>query len=338
MRRVPHAGARALGLTIVGLLALACARPALHAQQVPDSAFVPPVPRPAWAPGAGPVLCLDEGHHNFHTLDARFLAFGRLAARDGLAVRPLRAAFTAAALAPCRLLVIANAQPSDAPWERYPVPTPSAFTAGEIAAVHAWVAGGGALLLLADHQPLAGAAAALGAAFGFAFSNGFAVPRFTTAAGRDSAIAAPTLFRPGDGTLAAHPVVAGRDAAERVTLVRSFTGQAFRATAADAEPLLRLPADYVSLEPRVPWQFPDTLAQRPVGGWLQGATRTVGRGRVAVFGEAALFSAQVQGPARRPMGMNAPQAEQNAQFVLNVLHWLAGVLAGGSGRAVSGGP
>ena len=38
-----------------------------------------------------------------------------------------------------------------------------------------------------------------------------------------------------------------------------------------------------------------------------------------------MFSAQVAGPARRLMGFNAPEAAQTAQFVLNVLHWLAGL-------------
>lgn len=51
-----------------------------------------------------------------------------------------------------------------------------------------------------------------------------------------------------------------------------------------------------------------------------------GRGRVAVFGEAAMFTAQVTGPERQPMGMNAPGAEQNAQLLLNVLHWLSGLM------------
>ena len=294
------------------------------AQQVPDTAFVPPVPDPAWAPGAGPALCLDEGHHDFHTLDGRFRAFGALARRDGFAVRPLRAAFTDAALGACALLVIANAQPLDAPWETWPSPTPSAFTPDEVAAVQRWVEGGGALLLIADHMPLAGAAAALGAAFGARFTDGFAFPRFTGAAGRDSAVRAPTYFRPDDGTLAAHAITRGRDGTAAVTLVRSFTGQAFQGEG--LAPVLRLPADYVSLEPRVAWRFDDATPVRPVGGWLQGATTTRGRGRVALFGEAAMFSAQVTGPDRRPMGMNAPGAEQNARFARNVLHWLAGRL------------
>ena len=50
------------------------------------------------------------------------------------------------------------------------------------------------------------------------------------------------------------------------------------------------------------------------------------RGRVAAFGEAAMFSAQLGGPESLPMGMNAPEAGQNAQFLLNVFHWLSGDL------------
>jgi hypothetical protein len=47
----------------------------------------------------------------------------------------------------------------------------------------------------------------------------------------------------------------------------------------------------------------------------------VGHGRVTVFGEAAIFSAQLAG-YKQPMGMNAPEAKQNHQLLLNVMHWL----------------
>lgn len=67
-------------------------------------------------------------------------------------------------------------------------------------------------------------------------------------------------------------------------------------------------------------------AHRSIHGWLQAAAVRVGTGRVAAFGEAAMFSAQLAGPARMPMGMNHPLAKQNAQFTLNVLHWLSGLL------------
>lgn len=312
----------------VTVLCAACGH-ALRAQQLPDRAFRPAIAQPAYDAGRGPRLCLDEGHHNFHTLDDRFWAFGELARRDGFRVAPLRSTFSASTLSACELLVISNAQPNDRPWSEYPLPTPSAFTAEEIAAVATWVSGGGRLLLIADHMPLAGAAAQLAAAFGASFTNGFAYPGATEAqveAARGGGSSAPTLFRPDSGTLVPHAIISGRTTAERVTQVRSFTGQAFRWDVPDAAAVLRLPADYVSLEPRIAWQFTADTPVRRVGGWLQGATRRQGRGRIALFGEAAMFSAQVAGPTRRSMGMNAPMAEQNAQFTLNVLHWLMGVL------------
>jgi hypothetical protein len=301
----------------------------LSGQQLPDREFRPPVPDPAYAAGSGPRLCLDEAHHNFHTLDDRFWAFGDLARRDGYRVAPLRNAFTLAALTVCDLLVISNAQPNARPWNTYPLPTPSAFSTEEISVVRDWVRDGGRLLLIADHMPLAGAAAPLAAAFGASFTNGFAYPGASDAqieAARGGGSSSPTLFRPDSGTLASHAIVEGRNAGERVTQVRSFTGQAFRWDVPDAQPIMILPADFVSLEPLIAWQFKTDTPVRRVGGWWQGATRRVGTGRVALFGEAAMFSAQIAGADRRPMGMNAPMAEQNAQFTLNVLHWLTDLI------------
>jgi hypothetical protein len=299
------------------------------AQQVPDRDFRPPIARPAYETAKGPRLCLDEAHHNFHTLADRFWAFGELARRDGFRTGPLTVRFSASVLAACDLLVISNAQPSSDDWLTYPTPTPSAFADAEIAAVRAWVEGGGRLLLIADHMPFAGAAAKLAGAFGASFTDGFAykaAPADAPEAAIESARATPTLFVPADGTLPAHPITRGRDSTERVTQVRSFTGQAFQVEGSSAEPVLVLPSDFVVLEPRYAWQFDATTRQRAVGGWLQGATRRVGRGRVALFGEAAMFSAQARGREKRPMGMNAPLAEQNAQFALNTLHWLMGLI------------
>jgi hypothetical protein len=61
----------------------------------------------------------------------------------------------------------------------------------------------------------------------------------------------------------------------------------------------------------------------------------VGRGRIAVFGEAAMFSAQLAGSENEPMGMNAPEAMQNHQLLLNVMHWLTRVPELGDGGEAS---
>ena len=168
-------------------------------------------------------------------------------------------------------------------------------------------------------MPLAGVAATLALRFGVTFTNGFAYESVNAATGQPGP--EPTLFRREDGTLPSGPVTEGRNAREAVSAIRTFTGQAFRAPD-HAVPLLVLGPSFVSLMPERPWQFGPQTRRVPAGGWLQGAALSEGAGRAAFFGEAAMFSAQLAGPNKTPAGMNAPLAEQNFQFVLNVLHWL----------------
>jgi len=48
------------------------------AQQVPDDAFHFSNATPAFARGAGPKICIDDAHFNFHTADGRTLGGGSL--------------------------------------------------------------------------------------------------------------------------------------------------------------------------------------------------------------------------------------------------------------------
>jgi hypothetical protein len=287
--------------------------PVASGQQVADTGFKPAIERPAYPPGHGPLVLVDEAHFNFHTATGRYLPFADLLRRDGYTVKGSTARFTRDTLGAATVLVIANAlgEPnSNGDWS---LPTPSAFTGDEVAAVREWVRGGGSLLLIADHMPFAGAADTLAAAFGVRFSNGFAQ--------RENGQGGPDRFTHADGTLRDHPVTRGRSAPETVDSVVSFTGSAFQAPP-DAHPLMVLGDGFVSLEPEIAWKFDDRTRRVAVVGWCQGATLDVGKGRVAVFGEAAMFTAQLAGAEKRPLGMNAPEASRNAQFLLNVLHWL----------------
>lgn len=281
--------------------------------QVSDTLFDPPIARPAFPPGSGPTVLLDEAHFNFHTVEGRYAPFVRLLRRDGFVVRPIRERWTPASLAPARILVIANAiseRMSRGPWA---LPNVPAFTPAEVAVLTQWVTSGGSLLLIADHMPFPGAAETLAAAFGIQMTDGFAT---------DSSCAVDEIvFRRSDGSLADHPITNGKSSLERVDSVRSFTGQAFRLSR-PGQPLLTLGAGSVVLLPSTAWRFSDSTPRIPAEGMLQGAVLEHGRGRVAVFGEAAMFSAQVSGPGRRPMGMNAPHAGENPQFLLNLMHWL----------------
>ncbi|MGN6392346.1 MAG: DUF4350 domain-containing protein [Gemmatimonadales bacterium] len=291
-------------------LSLATLAGRLAAQQVPDPDADLTVAHPAFQ-APGPLVVIDGGHHNFHTIEGGYAPFAGLLRNDGLEVEGSPGPFTAASLRPVAILVIANPlAPVNAPanWTK---PTPSAFTPEEIAAVRAFVERGGALFLIADHMPFAGAAHDLGAAFGVEFENGFA---FSAPPGAPSA---PDLFTRENGGLIDDPVVAG------IRQVRTFTGSAFTAHGPGVHPLLRLGRGWTVLEPDTAWQFDARTPSKPGAGKLQGALIQMGRGRVAVFGEAAMFTAQLAGPDRVRVGFGAEGAEQNRQFLLDIVHWLA---------------
>jgi hypothetical protein len=276
-------------------------------QQQANPAFEPKVEDPTFAKGdaAPPTICVDEGHHNFHTIEGRYAPFAEVLRADGYAVEGVAEGFTAESLQRCDVLVIANAlhERNVSDWS---LPTPSAFTAEEVASVRAWVEAGGGLWLIADHMPFPGAAQELAGAFGFELANGFAMR---------SGHEGPDLFTRKDGSLADHPLTQG------IEQVAAFTGEAFRAPS-QAQPILVLGEAFVSLEPATAWQFDDATPKREVAGWLQGATLEVGKGRMAMFGEAAMFTSQVVGEGP-PVGLDHPDALGNTQLLRNVARWLA---------------
>jgi hypothetical protein len=305
------------------LLTAALVLPAVAvAQQVADPAFNPRLAAPTYQPDEGPLVLIDEAHHNFHTAAGRYRPFTDLLLQDGYRVAPLSGPITAAALNQARILVIANPLHADN-IERWSRPTPAAFADDEVQALTAWVNQGGALLLIADHMPFPGAAANVAAAFGISFSNGFAMRPDP---------GGPDLFTRDAGTLLDHAVTEGRTDADRVERIASFTGSAFECISR-CQPVMRFSAGYESLEPEQAWQFREATPRKNIEGWFQGATLTVGKGRVAVFGEAAMFTAQLAGPNRLPVGMNAPAAAENPRFLLNILRWLAPPPSGASSGA-----
>lgn len=297
---------------VIWLLAsLACIAIPAAGQQVADTLFNPLVPDPAYARHAGPVVFIDEAHTNFHTLAGRFKPFAGLLEKDGYTVKASATPFTKEQLAAAQILVIANALHPDNE-QQWALPVKPAFTAEEVEAVKEWVRGGGALFLIADHMPFPGAAENMAAAFGVTFYNGFAVKK---GGGKD-------IFTPGNG-LTAGPLTQGRNDREHVTSVQTFTGQGFTIPP-QAQAILTLSAKYELKLPAVAWEFDKSTRVIPAENFVQGASLTFGAGRVLVFGEAAMFTAQRNG--KSTMGMNEKSAAGNAQFLLNAMHWLDGTL------------
>jgi len=302
-------------MLILALLLSGCAGHPVTRQQAAD--WQPAVAAPQFPPNAGPRVLVDAAHGNFHTIDGRFAPFAALLRADGYRVAGADQPITPALLATTAVFVIANAV-KGGEKSAWTLPTPLAFEREEVAALAAWVHDGGSLLLIADHMPFPGSVANLADAFGIVFLNGYA---------KKSVREGGTLIYTRAGGLADHPIVHGRGASEEVTAIKSFTGQAFRAVVPVA-PLMRMPPDWAVFFPHEAGEFTSTTPFVSARGLLQGAVLRHGQGRVAVFGEAAMFSAQtfVDGDKVIAMGMNDPEAPQNSQFVLNVLHWLSGLL------------
>jgi hypothetical protein len=294
----------------------------VEAQQVADNSYNPPIENPAYPQNSGPVVVIDEAHFNFHTMEGRFKPFATLLQRDGFVVRPSTSQFSAESLQGVDILVIANARAEStaAQEPNYRSPVPPAFTDAEVQAVRTWVENGGSLWLIADHYPWPGAADNLASAFGVRMFNGYAM--------RESSRDPDFYFRRSNSTevLSDHPTSNGRTATEGVSKEVSFTGSAFEVDAdRNAQPLLTLGPNVVSIMATRAWTWDRNTPRIPNEGDFQGAVMRVGEGRVAVFGEAAMFSAQFRSDGSK-MGMNAPYAEENYKFVLNVSHWLSGLL------------
>lgn len=283
----------------------------LSAQQVADLSYNPPIAHPEYKRGQGPVVFIDEGHHNFHTKEGRYKSFANLLERDGYLVREYQGPFELDKLKQGKILVISNAL-NEINVQHWYLPTPSAFNNEEIKIVKQWVNDGGSLFLIADHMPMGGAAKELAAAFGFGFSNGFVMYKNGNI---------PAIFNTGDSTLIESVITKGRNKDEYVNEVATFTGQAFTMPD-DATPILVFKDDHVNLLPDTAWQFNENTKRESVKGLMQGAYKKFGKGRVVAFGEAAMFSAQLAGPNQFKMGMNSNVAKENYQLLLNIIHWL----------------
>lgn len=282
----------------------------LHSQQVPDTSWCYVVENPAFTNNDH--IYIDEAHHNFHTMSGGFTGFAQLMRSDGAQVFPLMEEFSPKTLPKTTdILVISNAL-NQLNIQNWQIPTPSAFTQKEILAIKGWVENGGSLLLIADHMPFAGAAQNLAEEFGFSFQNGFAR-------------IGPNLFPSPPFTilhkdLHLSPLEQSCYPIYPVDSIVSFTGSAFEKPRS-AQTVLQFQEGDTSFQTEIAWQF-DNASTIGLYNFHQGAVMTYGKGKIAVFGEAAMFTTQIAN-GKIKVGMNSPNAPYNAPFALNLMHWLA---------------
>jgi len=282
-------------------------------QQIADPDYKPIIENPEYELKKGPIIYIDEGHYNFHKKDGQYKPFSDLLEKDGYNVAKYPWRILQIKLATAKILVIANAVNviNEQNWE---LPTPSAFSKKEIDDLAKWVNDGGSLFLIADHMPMAGAATDLAAKFGFEFSNGFVFHKTTKGT---------SYFNKKDASLKDNSITKGRNTSESVSQIVSFTGQGFKIPT-DATPILVFDENYENFLPEKAWDFNKQTPKSNAKGLVQGAYKKQGKGRIVVFGEAAMFTAQLVGKEKQPAGMNSPVAIENYKLLLNIVHWLDG--------------
>ena len=258
-----------------------------------------------------PRVLIDAAHHNFHTAEGRYAPLARLLQESGFAVHSATGPITPQLLQTTDILVIANALHASN-VDRWELPVAPAFSAEETGLLTSWVENGGSLLLLADHVPFPGAIADLAANFGFRLFNGFAIR---------ADVAAEDVFDLDLGSLRPHKQITGADLKTPVTQIAAFTGSAFEAPT-EAQPLMVLGKDYELWLTSRAWEFRADTPRRSANGLLQGATHSHGKGRVAVFAEAAMFTSQSTPDGQTSIGFDAPAARDNRAFVIHVFRWL----------------
>lgn len=287
-----------------------------------DPSFDATVSQPAYT-DHHPRILFDEAHRNFHTAAGRYRPFVRLLTNDGYQITPNQRAFSPDRLAGYDVLVIANARGPDEQGAT------SAFTETECDALQAWISQGGSLLLILDHYPMGSAAERLAWRFGVAISNGATEdPNHHDPQTDDKS---QLVFTRENGLLADHAITRGRNAAEQVRRVMTFTGTSLGGPA-EAMILLRLSETAVDLAPSVQVEQKGSSTRTIVtyenpssaAGRAQGLALTFGHGRVVVLGEAAMLTAQLNRD-RTPFGMQLGGID-NRQLALNLMHWLSRLL------------
>lgn len=260
-----------------------------------------------------PKILFDEAHKNHHKIETTYKPFADLITNDGCLVKSTDKVIDDTALGNTDVYIIATAMGIEDPGDKSP------FAQSEIDQVEKWVQNGGALLLITEHFPFGLAMAPLLNKFGVQVHNGYTEDTLLN----NNEVRDALLFTKLKGNLnPTHPIL------DKVERLNTFTGSSVKGDSSWTQLLIFTPnaqnynvkvtvkKDGGDITTRV--EYADFYAAK---GYSQGICKQYGKGKIVVLAESAFVTAQVDKNGNK-YGMNSPN-EDNKQFVLNLIRWLA---------------
>ncbi|HKA22298.1 MAG TPA: hypothetical protein VKN18_28730 [Blastocatellia bacterium] len=266
-----------------------------------------------------PRVLFDEAHNN-DTSSGRYKPFTDLITSDGYRVTTNSTRFSSRTLKDYQILVIVNASGPSASRDA------SAFTEEECDVASKWVNDGGSLLLITDQAPYSTAVAELAKRFAVDLTKGYTVEPVHF--NKESSDQTEIVFTREEGLVGDHAITNGRDPNERINRVICFTGTSLKGPEGSVS-FLKLAStamDVLPPERKATVTGEASSDHRPVtaAGRAIGVAFGFGKGRIVVFTEAAMLTAQVT-PGGIRFGMNFGGTD-NRQLALNTMHWLSRLL------------
>lgn len=297
------------------------------AGQAGERPYVSDITTPEYPLTDGPRVKVDRTHKNFHDLQNRYYAFGKILSDDGYQVGNFDQAYSSdcdsgscaflTELASTDVLVIPNIGDMD-----------YAISEQEATAIKGWVEQGNSLFVIFDHDSYNKPVELLLNELGLDLWDENTNARYSHPQCSPDCSGLNIEFHaspgPGEPRLLPHPIQSGRFVSEAVNSVQMNTGNPFSV----ALPQMSN-AHYEALT-----EFPSgaTMASLPADNLVFGAAIELGQGRVFVAGEASAFSSQystttyvddgvrVSEPPTGLMGISVNA--DNQQYLRNIMNWL----------------
>jgi hypothetical protein len=260
-----------------------------------------------------PKVLFDEAHKNHHQIEKTYQPFATLITNDGCIVKSTDNPIDKTALANTDIYVIGTAMGKEDPGDKSP------FSQNEIDQIEQWVNDGGSLLLITEHFPFGLAMTPVLSRFGLQVHNGYTEDTLLNNKEARDAL----LFTKSKGNLnTTHPIL------ENIEKLNTFTGSSVKGDSTWTQLLIFTNnAQNYNVKVDVKKRGTDITTSveyadfYPATGFSQGVCKQYGKGKIVVLAESAFITAQLDKNGNK-YGMNIAD-EDNKQFVLNLMRWLA---------------